>query len=74
MKEWAKWNDVQLNRGIYFDQATMDDIICLEFCPGKPTTYLNTVEHGISLLIFWPHSGIETADIWSHKQAIEVPL
>jgi hypothetical protein len=35
MKDWAKKHDVQINRGIYFDKATMDDdIVRLECCPG----------------------------------------
>lgn len=33
--------DVQLNRGLYFDRPTINDIVKMEFCPGTPTAYLN---------------------------------
>jgi hypothetical protein len=54
MKRWATANKVQLNGGVYFDKATMDDIVKLDFCPGTPTAYLNTVEQGMSMLICRP--------------------
>jgi hypothetical protein len=33
MKGWARQHDVQINQGIYFDKSTMEDIVCMEFCP-----------------------------------------
>ena len=50
MRQWARQNDVQINRSIYFDRATMDDITKMEFGHGMPTTYLMTAEQGISIL------------------------
>ena len=69
MKKWASKNEVQMNRGIYFDKTTMDDIVKMEFCPGTPAAYLNTAEQGISILICRPRTGNETADIRSKEQA-----
>lgn len=69
MKKWEKKNQVPMNRGIYFDKATMDDISKMDFCPGTPTAYLNTAEQGISILICRPRTGNETADIRSKEQA-----
>ena len=34
MITWAKQQDVQIDRGLYFDNATMDDIVKVEFCTG----------------------------------------
>jgi hypothetical protein len=72
MKRWATANEVQLNRGVYFDKATMDDIVKLDFCPGMPTAYLNTAEQGMSMLICRPRSGNKTADIRSKEQAAKL--
>ena len=72
MNTWARQNDVQLNRGVYFDKHTMDDIVKLEFCPGTPTAYWNTAEQGMSLLICRPRSGNETADIRTKEHAIKL--
>jgi hypothetical protein len=72
MKEWARLKDVQINRGLYFDKATMEDIVKMEFCPGTPTAYLSTAEQGISLLVCRPRTGNETADIRSREQAIQL--
>ena len=41
MKRWAKEHDVQINRGIYFDKTTMDDIVRLEFWSSTPMAYLH---------------------------------
>jgi hypothetical protein len=72
MQEWAKRHDVQLNRGLYFDKATMEDIVKLEFCPGTPMAYLSTAEQGISILICQTRTGNETADIRSCEQVIQL--
>lgn len=72
MQSWAKNNDVQLNRGVYFDKTTIDDIVKMEFCPGTPTAYLNTAEQGMSLLICRPRTGNETADIRSKDHAMQL--
>jgi hypothetical protein len=72
MRGWARDHDVQINRSLYFDKSTLDDIARLDFCPGTPTAFLSTAEQGISLLICRPCTGNETADIRSHEQAIKV--
>lgn len=72
MTDWAKKEEVVVNRGIYFDKSTMDDIVKMEFCPGTPTAYLNTAEQGMSLLICRPRTGNETADIRSREQAMKL--
>jgi hypothetical protein len=69
MRAWARTHDVQINRSLYFDKSTMDDITKLEFCPGTPTAYLSTAEQGISILVCRPRTGNETADIRSREQA-----
>jgi hypothetical protein len=69
MKRWATANEVQINRGIYFDKSTMDDFVKMDFCPGTPTAYITTAEQGISILICRPRMGNETADIRSKEQA-----
>lgn len=71
MRQWARTHDVQINRSLYFDKSTMDDIVKLEFCPGTPTAYLSTAEQGISILICRPRTGNETADIRSREQAVK---
>lgn len=72
MQSWAKNHDAQINRGVYFDKSTMDEIVKLEFCPGTPTAYLNTAEQGMSLLICRPRTGNETADIRSKEHAMQL--
>jgi len=72
MKGWVKEHDVQINRGIYFDKTTMDDIVRLEFCPRTHMAYLSMAEQGISLLICRPCTGNKTADIRSREQAIKM--
>ena len=54
MREWARTNDIQINRIVYFDKITMDDIVKMEFCPGTPTAYWATAEQGISILTCRP--------------------
>ena len=71
MKEWARQHDVQINRGVYFNITTMDEIMRMEFCPGTPTAYLATAEQGISILVCRPRAGNETDDIWSREQTVQ---
>ena len=72
MHAWAKQHNIQLNRGVYFDKTAMDDIVKSEFCLGTPTTYLNTAEQGMSLLVCRPHTGNETTNIWTKEHAMEL--
>ena len=74
MRKWARNHDVQLNRSVYFEKATMDDITKLEFGPGTPTAYLNTAEQGISILTCRPRMGNETADLRSKEHAVDSTL
>jgi hypothetical protein len=71
MKQWARQNDVQIHRNIYFDKATMDDITKMEFGPGTPTAFLSTAEQGISILTCRPRVGNETADIRTKEHAMQ---
>jgi hypothetical protein len=57
MKKWVSKNEVPTNRSIYFDKATMDDIVKMDFCPGTLTAYLTTAEQGISIFICRPRTG-----------------
>jgi hypothetical protein len=72
MYAWAKQDEVQVNRSIYFDKSTMEDITRMEFCPGTPMAYLDTAEQGMSLLICRSQTGNETADIRSKEQAMKL--
>jgi hypothetical protein len=54
MRQCAGQNDIQINRSIYFNKATMDDITILEFGPGTPMAYLSTVKQGILILVCRP--------------------
>lgn len=72
MTAWAKEYDKQINRGLYFDKATMNDIVKLEFCPGTPTAYLNTAKQGMPLLICCSQQETETSNIRSKKQALRL--
>lgn len=70
MMTLEKQHNKLINRGIYFNKAIMDDIMKLIFYPGNPSIYLNTAEHGISLIICQPLLGKETSDIQSKEQAM----
>lgn len=72
MMTWAKQQDVQINRGLYFNKATKYDIVKWEFCPVTPTAFWNTAEQGISLLICSPRQGNETSDICLKEQALQL--
>jgi hypothetical protein len=70
MRQWARRNDVQINRSIYFEKATMDDITKMDFGPGTPTAHLHTAEQGISILTCRPRNGSEAADLRTKEQAV----
>jgi hypothetical protein len=71
MKQWARSHDVQINRSIYFEKASMDDITKMEFGPGTPTAYLNTAEQGISILTCRPRMGNEAAELRAKEHAVD---
>lgn len=58
--------------GIYFEKFALDEITQPEFNLGTATTYFNTMEHGISILIVQPWQGSKTADLRSQEQAVQL--
>lgn len=72
MGTWARENEISITKGVYFEKATMDEMVKLEFNPGAATAYFATAEKGISILTVRPRKGNETADIRSKEQAMRL--
>lgn len=51
MEQWARTHGVELDRGIYFEQKTIEDIVNLRFNPGQGVAQFKSAEKGLSLLI-----------------------
>jgi hypothetical protein len=51
MDKWARDNGVELDRGIYFEQKSVEDIVNLRFNPGQGVAQFKSAERGLSLLI-----------------------
>ena len=51
MEKWARDNGVELDRGIYFEQKSVEDIVNLRFNPGQGVAQFKSAERGLSLLI-----------------------
>lgn len=51
MEQWARAQGVELDRGIYFEQKTVEDIVSLRFNPGQGVAQFKSAEKGLSLLI-----------------------
>ncbi len=56
MDEWARNNIVELDRGIFFESNTLDNIAALCFSPGQGVAQFQSAEQGLSLLICWTHT------------------
>jgi hypothetical protein len=57
MTTWArnaKPDQVNIDRGLYFPNTVMKDILALRFNPGGPTAEAATAHHGLSILICRP--------------------
>jgi hypothetical protein len=53
MQEWAAAQciHVVIDRGLYFPNLTIREILSLQFNPGETTTELSSANSGISILI-----------------------
>ncbi len=51
MDKWARANGVEIDRGVYFEQKSVEDIVNLRFNPGQGVTQFKSAERGLSLLI-----------------------
>ena len=51
MEQWAKSHGVELDRGIFFEQKSVDDIVNLCFNPGQGVAQFKSAERGLLLLI-----------------------
>ena len=51
MEQWARSNGVEIDRGIYFEQKTVEDIVNMRFNPGQGVAQFKSAEKGLSLLI-----------------------
>lgn len=51
MEQWARMKGVELDRGIYFEQKSVEDIVNLRFNPGQGVAQFKSAEKGLSLLI-----------------------
>ena len=51
MTNWARAQGVEIDRGIYFEQKSVEDIVNLRFNPGQGVAHFKSAERGLSLLI-----------------------
>ena len=51
MEQWARAQGVELDRGIFFEQKSIEDIVNLRFNPGQGVAQFKSAERGLSLLI-----------------------
>ncbi len=51
MDQWARAQGVTLDRGVFFEQMSMEDIVSLRFNPGQGVAQFKSAERGLSLLI-----------------------
>jgi hypothetical protein len=51
MTNWAHAQGVEIDRGIYFEQKSVEDIVNLRFNPGQGVAHFKSAERGLSLLI-----------------------
>ena len=51
MEQWACTHGVEIDRGIFFEQKSLDDIVNLRFNPGQGVAQFRSAERGLSLLI-----------------------
>jgi hypothetical protein len=51
MEKWARAHGVEIDRGIYFEQKSVEDIVNLRFNPGQGVARFKSAERGLSLLI-----------------------
>ncbi len=51
MEQWARTQGVKLDRGIYLEQKSVEDIVGLRFNPGQGVAQFKSAERGLPLLI-----------------------
>ena len=51
MEQWARSQGVEIDRGVFFEQKSIEDIVNLRFNPGQGVAQFKSAERGLSLLI-----------------------
>lgn len=51
MEQWARAQGVEIDRGVFFEQKSVEDIVNLRFNPGQGVAQFKSAERGLSLLI-----------------------
>lgn len=69
MGQWARNQGVEIDRGIYFEQKTVDDIVNLRFNPGQGVAQFKSAEKGLSLLICRSRTPEEIERVREREQA-----
>ena len=69
MEQWARSHGVELDRGIYFEQKTIEDIVNLRFNPGQGVAQFKSAEKGLSLLICRSRTPDEIERVREREQA-----
>ena len=69
MEQWARTHGVELDRGIYFEQKTIEDIINLRFNPGQGVAQFKSAEKGLSLLVCRSRTPEEIERVREKEQA-----
>ena len=69
MEQWARTHGVELDRGIYFEQKTIEDIVNLRFNPGQGVAQFKSAEKGLSLLICRARTPEEIERVREREQA-----
>lgn len=69
MEQWARSNGVEIDRGIYFEQKTVEDIVNMRFNPGQGVAQFKSAEKGLSLLICRSRTPEEIERVREREQA-----
>jgi hypothetical protein len=69
MEKWSKTHGLEIDRGIYFKQRTVEDIVNLRFNPGQGVAQFKSAECGLSLLICRTHTPEEIERIHNREAA-----
>ena len=69
MEQWARKHGVELDRGIYFEQKTIEDIVNLRFNPGQGVAQFKSAEKGLSLLVCRSRTPEEIERVRDREQA-----
>ena len=69
MEQWARKLGVELDRGIYLEQKTIEDIVNLRFNPGQGVAQFKSAEKGLSLLVCRSRTPEEIERVREREQA-----